>query len=35
VKSERDVARMVRSGVDGIIADNPAMVKKAFASLLP
>ena len=35
VKSERDVARMVRSGVAGIIADNPAMVKKAFASLLP
>jgi Glycerophosphoryl diester phosphodiesterase len=34
VKSERDVARMVRSGVDGIIADNPAMVKKAFKSLL-
>ena len=34
VKSERDVARMVRSGVDGIIADNPAMVRKTFASLL-
>ncbi len=35
VKSERDVARMVRAGVDGIIADNPSMVQKAFKSLLP
>ncbi len=35
VKSDRDVARMVRSEVDGIIADNPAMVRKAFSSLLP
>jgi glycerophosphoryl diester phosphodiesterase len=35
VRSERDVARMVHLGVDGIIADNPAMVKRACASLLP
>jgi len=34
VKSERDVARMVHLGADGIIADNPAMVKSAIASLL-
>ena len=33
VKSERDVERMVRLGVDGIIADNPAMVKRMFKSL--
>jgi len=34
VKSERDVERMVRLGVDGIIADNPSMVKRAFKALL-
>ncbi len=33
VKAERDVERMVRLGVDGIIADNPAMVKRMFKSL--
>jgi len=33
VKSERDVERMVRLGTDGIIADNPAMVKRMFKSL--
>jgi len=35
VKSERDVKRSVRLGVDGIIADNPAMVKRALKPLLP
>ena len=34
VKSERDIARMVRSGVDGIIADDPAMVISTCKSLL-
>ena len=33
VKSERDVERMVRLGVDGIIADNPAMVRRMFKSI--
>jgi glycerophosphoryl diester phosphodiesterase len=32
VTSERDVERTLRLGVDGIIADNPAMVKRAFKS---
>ena len=34
VNSERDVARMLRLGVDGIIANNPAMVRRVFKSLL-
>ena len=34
VKSERDVQRMVRQGVDGIIADDPGMVKRSCDSLL-
>ena len=33
VKSERDVERMVRLGADGLIADNPAMVKRVCKSL--
>jgi len=34
VRSERDVERMVRQGVDGIIADDPAMVKRTLKNLL-
>jgi len=34
VKSERDVERMVRQGVDGIIADDPGMVSKLCTALL-
>ena len=34
VKSERDVRRMLRQRVDGIIADNPAMVKRLCTAIL-
>ena len=34
VKSERDVKRIVHLGVDGIISDNPAMVRRALRVLL-
>lgn len=34
VKSRRDVKRMVHTGVDGIIADNPTMVRRALDALL-
>jgi len=34
VRSERDVQRMVRQGVDGIIADDPGMVKRACDFIL-
>ncbi|HTX17242.1 MAG TPA: glycerophosphodiester phosphodiesterase family protein [Bacteroidota bacterium] len=34
VRSERDVRRMISRQVDGIIADDPGMVKKHCASLL-
>ena len=34
VRSERDVQRMVRQGVDGIIADDPGMVKRTCDFIL-